>query len=160
MPTLKLMQTLCCHFLHQTHSKASPVINLLQVIHVSLSSLSNENAGEVEFPLDGLTPLIFGMVNSFSICYNEQQHLYACRTKRKGVSAETNIQYSNSRVSRDPYLPCVLISLACQTVCVGAANKLSGHCCTHSGTTAGMLAEPTRSLRGLCDETNTNNSNS
>ena len=68
---------------------------------MSLSSLSNENAGEVEFPLDGLTPLIFGMVNSFSICYNEQQYLYACRTKRKGVSAETNIQYSNSRVSRE-----------------------------------------------------------
>ena len=54
--------------------------------------------------------------------------------------------------------PC--ISLACQTVCVGAVNKPSGHCCTHSGTTAGMLAEPIRSLRALCDETTTNNSNS
>ena len=51
-------------------------------------------------------------------------------------------------------------SHACQTVCVGAANKPSGNCCTHSGTTAGMLTEPIRSLRGLCDETNTNNSNS
>ena len=41
-------------------------------------------------------------------------------------------------------------SLACQTVCaVGAANKPSDHCCTHSGTTSGMLAEPIRSLRGL-----------
>ena len=43
---------------------------------------------------------------------------------------------------------------------VGAVNKPSGHCCTHSGTTAGMLAEPIRSLRALCDETTTNNSNS
>ena len=51
-------------------------------------------------------------------------------------------------------------SLACQTVCVGAANKPPGHCCTHSVTTARMLAEPIRSLRGHCDETNTNNSNS
>ena len=41
-------------------------------------------------------------------------------------------------------------------VCVGAANKPSGHCCTHSGTTAGMLAEPIKSLRTLDDETNMN----
>ena len=46
-------------------------------------------------------------------------------------------------------------SLACQTACVGVANEPSGHCCTHSGTTAGMLAEPIKSLRAL-DETNMN----
>ena len=32
---------------------------------------------------------------------------------------------------------------------VGAAEKQSGHCCTHSVTTAGMLAEPIRSLRAF-----------
>ena len=42
------------------------------------------------------------------------------------------------------------------------ANKPSGHCCTHSMTIAGMLAEPIGTLLFIYnyDKTNTNYSNS
>ena len=48
------------------------------------------------------------------------------------------------------------VCLACQTVCVGEENKPSGHRCTHSVITAGMLVEPMRLLCRLYDETNAN----
>ena len=40
--------------------------------------------------------------------------------------------------------------------CVWADKNQSGHCYTHSGTTAGMLAEPFRSLCAFYEETNSN----
>ena len=66
-PTLNETQTLCCHFLHQTHSKESSVTTLLQVIHVSHSSSSSESTGKlVSFLLGYLAPQIFGMISIVS----------------------------------------------------------------------------------------------
>ena len=99
-PTLNETQTLCCHFLHQTHSKESSVTDLLQVIHVSHSSSSGKRAGKlVGFLLGCLAPQIFSMISSFFRSYNKQKPLLIIGSKRKGTSAEANVQYSKSCVS-------------------------------------------------------------
>jgi len=46
------------------------------------------------------------------------------------------------------------LSLACQTVCVGAAKKQSGHCCTLSVNTRNVYISVPRMMNNhLCEQT-------